>query len=108
MLDGNKIYYVESANDPSVLLALDARLGNDGTLWWFDTRKERIMKIGRITEDTAEKFAFEREGGGEYVFVPLTLKRYEESVRSRLVKPRSFEREEDLFVALKTTREYVQ
>ncbi|MBI3442438.1 MAG: hypothetical protein HY007_01595 [Candidatus Sungbacteria bacterium] len=106
MIDRDKIYYVESAKDPTVLLALDARLGDDKNLRWFDTRKERIMKVNRVAEDTAERFAFEREGGGTYVFTPLTLKRYEESVKSRLVQPESFEREEDLFTALKKTREY--
>ena len=106
MLDGDKIYYVESASDPTVLLALDAHFGDDGYIRWFDTRKERIMRVGRIAENTAEKFAFEREDGSTYIFTPLTLERYEESVRNRLIKPESFQDEDNLFTAIRKTREH--
>jgi len=102
-----RVYYVSSLKDESVLLAMDIKIEED-LVRWFDTVKERIMRIDRIVENSPGRFIFERsekEGGGTYIFTPLTMQIYREKVKSKLMLPKEFENEEDLFFAFERTRD---
>lgn len=102
-----RVYYVESAEDPTVLLALDIVL-SAGQIRWFDTIKERRMKLRRVLNDDPLHFAFEREDGETgrvYRFVPLTLEIYRERVRSHLLDGRDFETSKEMKDAFELTKE---
>ena len=101
-----KIYYVTSSQDQTVLLALEVKI-RDNLIQWFDTVKDRMMKIGKIIVEDDSRFVFERsanEGGGNYIFVPLTLEIYREKVKNRLLAGRDFNNDEELFSALEQTK----
>jgi hypothetical protein len=101
------IYYVESSEDPTVLLAMDIVLGGD-LIRWFDTIKERRMEVRRVLNDDPLHFAFEREDGERgrvYRFVPLTLEIYRERVRSRLLDGKDFETSKEMKDAFELTKE---
>jgi len=104
-LDG--VYYVFSSKDNTVLLAFDVEI-NDDVIRWFDTIKERVMRATSIMEENINKFVFQRaeeEGGGIYIFMPLNLEIYREKVKDRLLSGREFEDEEQMFAAIKKTKE---
>ena len=65
------------------------------------------MRASRIrTDDTDDYFTFERdrnEGGGTYTFVPMTLKIYNEKVKSRLFAKKDFINEEEMLKAFEET-----
>lgn len=102
----HRVSYVASDRDDTVLVAMDVSY-DEKTIRWFDTVKERVMTIGRIIDTNPDHFVFERaasEGGGTYTFVPMTLERYRNHVRDRLVLKREFDNEESLLAALEQTR----
>jgi hypothetical protein len=80
-LDPNEVYFVESAEDPSALLALDAKI--DGPyVAWFDTSRDRGQRItAQRLDGSALVFETER---GTYRFEPLTLERYRTDVRPKV------------------------
>ena len=99
------IYYVESTEDNTVLYAINVRI-SPTVITWFDGTKERIMTIGEVIENNDNALIFKRdenEGGAIYKFSPLTLEIYDQKVKNRLVKPTSFETEEELIEALQST-----
>ena len=101
-----RVYYVTSPNDDTVRLAMDIGI-KDGMLCWFDTVKERRMKIGKIVEHTLTRFVFARadgEPGREYTFVPLTLEIFRAHVKDHILIPRDFESEEEMLQAFEQTR----
>jgi hypothetical protein len=80
------VYYVTCLTDNTVLVAIDLRTDKE-YVRWFDSTKERMMKIGKILEQTKDKFVFERDTndkGGIYTFQPLTLDAYHQQVMSQL------------------------
>lgn len=101
-----RVYYVTSPNDETVRLAMDIHV-KDGMLVWFDTVKERRMKIGKIIEHTPTRFIFARaneELGEEYTFVPLTLDIFRTHVKDHILIPRDFDNEEEMLQAFEQTR----
>lgn len=100
------LYHVESETDPTVLVAIDATV-QDNIISWFDTTKERQMRIEEVTDSSPEHFAFRRpeeDGGHAYVLIPLTLAIYRSVVRGRLRNAPDFDDESSMaqaFQALK-------
>ena len=95
------VYFIESPQDQTVLLALDITI-KDGYIYWFDTIKERIMEIDNVIETSPNKFVFQRageEGGGVYTFSPLTLEIYNNRVKRFLLIPRDFTTSEEMLKA---------
>ena len=102
----NRVYYVSSNKDNSVLVALDVEFNNK-EIRWFDTIKERGMKIEKIIDLSLQNFIFNRdlnEGGGIYKFVPMTLEIYNDKVKNHMLIPREFTDPEELFLAFEETR----
>lgn len=101
-----RVYFVESAADDTVRIALDVT--NDGTyVRWFDTIKERIMKIEKIVDENLEHFVFERakdEGNGTYTFVPMTLEIFRAKVKQHILIPQDFKNEETMLKGFEETR----
>jgi len=98
---------VSCPEDSTVLVAIDVSI-KDGYITWFDTVKERVMKIGEITIDNDEIFVFTRgdqEGNPSYELRPLTLELYEETVKPKLNNAQDFSKEEDMFAAFEITKE---
>lgn len=99
------VYFVESPKDDTVLLAIDLR--TDGKIVrWFDTIKERAMKVGKIVNDDPKRFVFERaafEGGGVYEFIPLTVTLYNKKVKDHILIPQKFSKKEEMTKAISGT-----
>jgi len=99
------VYFVSSDKDATVLLAMDIKI-NDGYISWFDTVKERMMKIKSTKDIDGDSFVFKRDDGNssEYHFTPITLEIYNNKVGDRLISPRKYDNEEDLVEDLKATK----
>ena len=91
-----RVYFVESSVDDTVLYAMDVRFFNqDKTIRWFDGTKERIMTAKGDPTKNPDRLVFHRseeEGGGEYVFSPMTLEVYRAKVRDRLAAKQDFDK----------------
>ncbi len=102
-----RVYHVSSDRDVTVLVALDLVV-EDRIVRWFDTVKERVMTAERMEDARPARFMFERsaqEGGGRYIFVPMTLELYRTSVRSRLTAGGEFGTEAEMLAAFASTRD---
>jgi len=86
-LEPDTIYLVESPEDDTVLLALDAKL-QDGLVEWFDTSRDRAFEVVS-TEDTEESLRVQTEAT-TYTFRRLTLDLYKLSVASKVVGQQIF------------------
>ena len=99
---------MSSLDDPTVLIGIEVII-RENVISWFDTVRERMMKVGCVISETSGEFVFERvkeEGGGTYTFIPLSLDIYRTKVKSHTASREDFETEEDLFLALETTKKY--
>lgn len=100
------VYYVESAKDCTVLVAIDVKLFDDHRIQWFDTNKDRNMKIGKISENNDTVFEFQRdenEGGGTYRFTRMTLDVFRNNVKNKLYAKEDVSTEEELINKFQTT-----
>ena len=108
------VYYVESPDDPTVLVGIDVTITRDNSsenaaaeINWFDTAHERIMLAEEIQQKDGY-FAFQRaeeDGGGTYFFAPMDLNIYNEKVKDRLFNGGDFENNDDLIKAFLETLE---
>lgn len=101
-----RVFFVSSANDPTVLLALNLEV-RGAYVRWFDTVKERMMRVKRILDEDPSHFVFERdeqEGNGVYTFIPMTLEIYNEKVKHQLLASQDFTDEEAMLQAFEETR----
>jgi hypothetical protein len=78
--DPETIYFVESAADPTALLARGTSI-RDGMLTWDDTNRDRIVELKAIEIDGDAIRVQTHPENRSYRFVPLTLEIYEERVR---------------------------
>lgn len=104
------VYFVACPTDITVLIAMDVRTRGN-RIRWFDTVKERVMRIGHIIEQNGERCVFERVGHdgqpmGTYTIIPLTLDVYRANVRDRLPQPKEFENEAAMHAAFLETRRH--
>lgn len=93
-LNPKEVYRVRSDEDPTALIALDAR-SNEGRLTWFDTSRDRGHHITAARQDGA-RFIFETEGGFTYQFEPLTKEIYDREVRPKVELSPEFDSTESL------------
>jgi hypothetical protein len=85
-LDPNTIYLVESDEEPSVLIAIDAKIERR-YVGWFDTVRDRLFKVEAV-EDEGEIVRV-KSPRGTFRFRPLTIELYDEKVRARVTgRPR--------------------
>ncbi len=101
-----RVYFVEASNgDSTVLIAMN--IYTDGkVIRWFDTVKERVMGIKKITDKESDHFVFERaesEDGGKYTFMPMTLKIYNQKVKKNILVPQEVTDKEKMFRAFEET-----
>jgi hypothetical protein len=98
---------VAQDGDEIVSVAMNLNI-RDGYEVWFDTVKERIMKIEEIITNEQDKFSFKRKLEGDkvevYTFVPMTLEIYNSRVKQGLLAPRDFDNLDDLIKAFEETR----
>ena len=80
-LEPNVTYFVESNNDDTVLLAMDAKTGK-GTVEWFDTSRDRFFNAVKV-EETPDAFRFET-ATGKYALRKLTIDLYNERVAAKV------------------------
>ena len=102
-----RVYYVECPVDPSVLLAIDTQIKGD-YVRWFDTVKERMMKIAQVLENEPTKFAFQREDSPEqglYSFTPLNLEIYNRAVKPHLANGQDFADDESMLKAIEESKD---
>ena len=81
------IYFVDSAEDGSVMLALDAKL-HDGLVEWFDTSRDRAFEVKSVEELPDGVLAVTERA--TYRLRVLTLELYEAHVRDNVTGHRSF------------------
>ena len=102
----HRVYYVSCAGDISVLVAIDPHIGGQ-TIQWFDTKRQREMRIKAMPDNTDGEFTFMRadnEGGGTYMFTPMTLDVYIMHAEEFLTEPRTFHTLDELIDAFLQTR----
>lgn len=81
-LDPAEVYRVRSAEDPTALLGLDARL--EGTeVRWFDTGRDRGHSVVGIREERGAVIV-ETDSGLTYAFEPLSLAVYDAEVKPKV------------------------
>ena len=102
------VYYVSSSDD-TALVALDVVI-DGSSVSWFDTIKERRIAAESVSENLADgTFTVRRaesEGGGEYVFIPLTLEIYASKVKRQLLAPRDFKSRLEMLDAFQETKKH--
>ena len=108
------VYYVESPDDETVLVAMDVIVEHrkstkqDKTIiTWYDTTHERVMEASETTwKDGC--FSFKRSDSPVewvYHFTPMNLEIYYERVKHRLADGSDFTNNEDLMKAFLETLE---
>lgn len=108
------VYYVESADDRTVLVAMDVIVEHQKstkhdktTITWYDTSHERVMEASETTWENG-CFSFKRgdcPGDWVYHFIPMNLEIYYEKVKQRLFAGSDFTNNEDLIKAFLETLE---
>lgn len=107
------VYYVESPEDNTVLVAMNVTLENDASIGnvyiisWFDASRERIMIASKIYRREGGIFSFDRhpeDNSGSYTFTPMNLEIYKNKVQEQLVSGSNFTNEEELIKAFLSTR----
>jgi hypothetical protein len=97
------LYFVESPEDQTVLVAIDAfYVPRSQTIHWFDTVKERIKKVNEIIEIGPEKLVFRDETGTTYAFQKLTLEIFNERVKAKMVNVGDWKTEEEMEKGLRS------
>lgn len=76
------VYCVESAEDPTVLLAINPRLTERGYVEWYDSVRDRIFPVLETHADGEAIVVVSKRA--RYRFLPLTLERYRSQVRHRV------------------------
>ena len=103
-----RVYFVESHDDPTVLVALRVTITGE-KIQWFDTTHERHLTVDEVLDANPDHFVFRRaadEGGKTYTLVPLTLDIYQRSLKGRFRGPKQdFQDEEELLSTLEKSRE---
>ena len=92
-LEPDTTYYVQSEEDETVMLAMDARL-HDGLVEWFDTVRDRCFEV-KSTEVGEGSLTVHTEGPSYRIRI-LTLDIYNDRVAGNVVGSRSFSSTEDL------------
>lgn len=103
----NTLYYVECQLDPTVLVAMNTKVMDD-YVSWFDTVKERMMRVKTVVNPDPNQFAFERADGQEgavYSFMPMTVDVYNQFVKPKLPNGTEFTDDAALQKAFKDTIE---
>ncbi len=82
------IYSVESESDSTVVIAIQPKFSIiEGITYmlWFDSNRDRMMKIEQVVEDTDEQFAFKSENKHQYNFKPLTIEYFRTRILPSLI-----------------------
>ena len=99
-----KIYYVQSKEDPTALVAIEPGYFNDGrVLTWYDGAHERVIEIKEVSSNEPDLVKIKDRENRIYTFVPMTLDIYNQHVKQHLFAPEDFAREEDMVAAFKKT-----
>lgn len=100
----NGIYLVESAEDNSVLVAIDPTFTpENNTVQWFDTKKARLKKVANILEVSPEKIVFQDTEGATYSFQDMTLDLFNEKVKEQLSNVGDYQTQEEMEQGLRTS-----
>ncbi len=96
----DKVFYVNSFEDKSVLIAIDVFINKDFHLIkWFDGNKQRVMIFENIYFKENGEIEFIRNFNNQkinYHLYPLTLKIYNEKLKNFFENEIEFKNEEDL------------
>lgn len=87
------IYFVESPQDDSVMLAMDAQLGEE-LVEWFDTVRDRAFP--HIAYEYVDETLKVETEDATYYFRPLTVEIYNEKVAANVVGGRPFSSTDEL------------
>ena len=94
------VYYVSCNTDDTVLLAFKPKVLGE-YLHWYDSNKERVMKIKNLyRQESVNKILLIRGDGAKkdcvYVFEPLNIELYNKFVKSKLLSPMHFDSEQQM------------
>ena len=81
-LDKEQVYFVQSDQDPTALLARRAGV-RDGWVFWDDTSRDRVHRVAGVKK-TDGAVEVTTEPGYVYRFQPLTLELYDAQVRAHV------------------------
>lgn len=93
-LDPAEIYRVRSEQDPTAVIALEARVSRDHVSW-FDTGRDRGHKL-RAVRAEGERVVVETDRGWVYSFEPLTKEIYDREVKAQVELSPEFGSTEEL------------
>lgn len=88
------VYWVESAEDPTVLLAINPRVTERGYVEWYDSVRDRIFPVVETRTDGEVIVVVSKKAS--FRFLPLTLERYRSQVRHRVQGALDFSDDESL------------
>lgn len=80
-------YYVSSATDDSVLIAIDPKI-HDGYVEWFDSVRDRMFEVVNVKRD-GEVIEVETPRA-TYRFQPMTLELYDRFIKDKVDGKPSF------------------
>jgi hypothetical protein len=106
-LSRKKVFFVGSNADDTVLIAIKPHFHEKTrALFWFDTVKERgmivkSMEVKQLGNDYVLQVIDEQNR--KYVFVPLSLKFYNNMVKNRLPHGKEVATEEEMITAFEET-----
>ena len=94
LFDSEMTYLVESAEDPTALIARRPGVA-DGFVWWEDTNRERGHEIAQVDQQGPVVTVVTKKGA-TYRFEPLTLELYQAQVQAKVELSPAFESTEAL------------
>ncbi|KKS44456.1 hypothetical protein A2567_00275 [Candidatus Azambacteria bacterium RIFOXYD1_FULL_42_11] len=103
----HRVYYMSSPDDDTVLIALDIKISDYGFIEWFDTIKDRIMRVGEIIDNNSEHFVFQRNDGqtkSTYTLIPMTIDIYNDKIKNKILIPKEFATKEKMLTAFEETK----
>jgi hypothetical protein len=108
MFQENGIYFVESAEDNSVLIAIDPSYSQENnTVQWFDTKKARLKKVANIMEISPEKITFQDSEGSTYSFQTMTFELFNEKVKDQMSNVGDYKNQKEMEEGLRKSYENV-
>lgn len=85
----DRVYFVESAQDQTVRLALAPHIFAGNELRWFDTVRGRV-KRGSVVTNGPNELVWQSLEGPRYRITELTLERYNKEIRAKVERSPSF------------------
>lgn len=103
------VYFIQSPEDQTVLVAMNVEITED-KIKWFDTTRQRVMTFSERTQHEDGSMEFTRQEDphseplGTYSLTPMSLEIYNEKVKRHLAAGKDFNSTEEVIQAFLDTQ----